>query len=116
MIEIRPDQMEIFEERSRASFVRRAAAYLREAHEAALSAIDEPALEALIHRQSAVAQGYGLSSELAVMQFIEIGLAFGEDFHGARKYPRAEEILGSRRDGAAKIRELLQAAERGFEP
>ena len=114
MIEIREDQMQMFAEMDRTAFVRRAAAYLRATHGDALPLPEEAELEELIRRQSLAARGYGLQAEAEVLQFIEIGLAFGEDFHCSRKYAAAEEILRSKQDGARKIRALLAAAEAGF--
>lgn len=114
MIEIRPDQMAVFESRDRAAFTGRALAYLREAHRAALRDLADEELRAKIERHTASARSYGITAEAGVVQFIEIALAFGDDFHSSWRYPAAERILTSSRNEAEKIRELVSAARQEF--
>ena len=73
---------------------------------------DNPA--AMIQRQMAAAEGYGIRTEAAVVKFIELCAVFGEDFHDGGKYPLVERILGQQADGTVKVEELCEAAERDF--
>jgi len=114
MIEIRPDQMEVFATLAQASFVRRATAYLREAHGEALRGITAPELTDRIQRQMGIAAGYEVSGEADVMQFVEVSLVFGDDFHCSSRYPAAERVLATKADGATKMRHLLAAAQTEF--
>lgn len=114
MIEIRPDQMAVFAARDLAAFTERAFTYLREAHRAALREMSDDELRARIARQTACARNYGINAEAGVVQFIEIALAFGEDFHGSWRYPAAERILASSCHEVDKMRDLVSAARRNF--
>jgi hypothetical protein len=110
MLEIRQDQMQMFQDNARNKFVGRVVSYLR-LHRAEHAQGDVPAM---VHRQISAANGYGICSEAAVVKFIELCAVFGEDFHDSGKYPEVERILGQQTDGAVKIEELCEAAERDF--
>jgi hypothetical protein len=114
MIEIRPDQMEVFDSRQAEAFLQRALAFLRETHGNSLREMTNEELRERLPRQIATAASYGIRTEAAVMQFIEISLAFGDDFHSSPDCPLAERILSAKTDGAVKVSELLAAAESGF--
>lgn len=115
MIEIRPDQMQMFLEHVRSTFVTRVAAYLR-AHRAEwVRELGKSELEALIRRQVVVAEGYGIATEVPVVQFIEVGLAYGEEFYSSGQYPEAEAILSQDIDGQIKGLQLQEAARNGFQ-
>jgi hypothetical protein len=114
MIEIRPDQMEVFNARARASFLQRVLVYLREAHGSALSEISDEDLCERVRLQIGAASSYGVRTEAAVVQFIEMCFAFGDDFHSSPSYPEAERILASNSDGTRKMADLLAAARNGF--
>lgn len=116
MIEIRPDQIQMFLDRVRTTFAARTAAYLKANRRDWVKGLNASALEALIRRQIAAADRYGIQMEAAVVQFVEIGLAFGEDFHSSGRYPEAERILLQGVDAAVKMQELQSAAAQGFEP
>lgn len=116
MIDIRPDQLQMFLEKARKTFVGRVVAYLKANHAEWAQTLQPAELDAVIRRQVAAAEGYGLTSEVAVVQFIEIGFAFGEDFHSSGKYPEAERILLQDVDSGVKVQQLRDAATRGLEP
>lgn len=113
MITIRPDQMQMFAERRRTTFTQRVAAYLRE-HTPEAKDLPPPELTVLIQRQTAAAALYDIKTEAAVVQFIEIGLTFGEEFHSTGEFPAAERILASELDGPLKMQELLALAKKGL--
>ncbi|HEY3897613.1 MAG TPA: hypothetical protein VGM54_03315 [Chthoniobacter sp.] len=115
MIEIRADQMSLFAARERETFVRRVMTYLRTQHEERLREFDDAQLQALVGRQISAAATYGIGAEADVVLFIEMSLAFGNDFHCSWRYPAAERILNSSGDGTSKMQALLTAAQSGFE-
>lgn len=110
MLEIRQDQMQMFLDHAREAFVGRVVKYLKQ-HRAEHVKND---VTAMVRRQIAAAEGYGIRTEAAVVKFTELCAVFGEDFHDSGKYPEAERILTQQADGAVKIEELCQAAERDF--
>ena len=110
MLEIRQDQMQMFLDHARENFVTRVVAYLKQ-HRAE-HVKEDPA--AMVRRQIAAAEGYGIRTEAAVVKFTELCAVFGEDFHDSGKYPEVERILTQQADGAVKIEELCEAAERDF--
>jgi len=110
MLEIRQDQMQMFLARARESFVSRVVGYLKQ-HRAEHVKED---LAGMVRRQIAAAEGYGIRTEAAVVKFTELCAVFGEDFHDSGKYPEVERILTQQTDGAVKIEELCEAAERDF--
>jgi hypothetical protein len=115
MIDIRPDQIQLFLEKVRKTFAGRVATFLKANHGDALATLPADSLEGMIRRQIAAAEGYGLVTEAAVVEFIEIGLAFGEDFHSSGKFPEAERVLTQELDPPVKIQQLREAAGRKFE-
>ena len=52
--------------------------------------------------------------ERYVVKFAELCSVFGEDFHESGRYPEVERILAQETDGAVKVEELCEAAERDF--
>lgn len=93
MIEIRPDQVQVFHEKVRATYVKRVRTYLRKKRAEWVSALDEEELEALIRRQVLAAESFGIISETGTVRFLEVGLALGEDFFSSGKHPAAERVL-----------------------
>lgn len=114
MIEIRPDQMQMFLEYVRSTFVTRVAAYLRAQHRAWVQALENKDLHDLIRRQVQAAEGYGIATEVPVVQFIEMGLAYGEDFHSSGQYPEVERILTQDLDGMQKSQQLQELVKSGL--
>ena len=114
MLEIRPDQMQMFLDRARRTFQDRLLTYLRSTHKDRTGTMEDDALQALIQRLTAAAATYGILTEAPVVQFIELALVFGEDFHDSGQYPAAERILTGEGDGAAKMQALREAAAQGF--
>ncbi|HWB06989.1 MAG TPA: hypothetical protein VG796_28455 [Verrucomicrobiales bacterium] len=110
MLEIRQDQMQMFVDNARNGFVARVVSYLK-LHRAEHAKED---VAAMVRRQITAAEGYGIRSEAAVVKFTELCAVFGEDFHDSGKYPEVERILSQQADGAVKIEELCDAAERDF--
>lgn len=110
MLEIRPDQMQMFLDHAREGFVTRVVNYLKMHRAEHLK--EDPA--AMVRRQIAAAEGYGIRTEAAVVKFTELCAVFGEDFHDSGRFPEAERILTQEADGAVKIEELSEAAERDF--
>ena len=110
MIQIRPDQLQMFLDHARGGFVARVITYLRQ-HRAEHIKDDTASM---VQRQMAAAEGYGIRTEAAVVKFIELCVVFGEDFHDSGKYPVAERILTQQADGTVKVEELCEAAERDF--
>lgn len=110
MLEIRQDQMQMFLDHARETFVGRVVSYLKQ-HRADHVKDD---VAAMVRRQIAAAEGYGIRTESAVVKFTELCAVFGEDFHDSGKYPAVERILTQQADGAVKIEELCEAAERDF--
>ena len=100
----------MFLDHARENFVARVVAYLKQ-HRAG-HVKDDPA--PMVRRQIAAAEGYGIRTEAAVVKFTELCAVFGEDFHDSGRYPEVERILSQQADGAVKIEELCQAAEREF--
>ena len=115
MIEIRPDQFQMFLEKVRTTFVGRVTAYLKANHREHVQELNKTELEALVRRQITAAEGYGISTEISVVQFIETGMAYGEAFHSSGQYPEAERILLQDVDGAVKAQQLQEAAKKGFD-
>lgn len=116
MIEIRPDQIQLFLDKVRSTFVSRVAAFLKTHHRDWVQEAGTEGLDALIRRQIVAAEGYGITTETSVVQFIQAGLAYGEDFHSSGQYPEAERILLQDVEGALKAQELVAAAQKGFNP
>jgi len=110
MLQIRPDQLQMFLDHARGGFVARVTAYLKQ-HRG--EHVNDGTL-AMVQRQMAAAEGYGIRTEAAVVKFIELCAVFGEDFHDSGKYPLVERILTQRADGTVKVEELCEAAERDF--
>ena len=100
----------MFLDHARESFVARVVAYLKKHRSEHLP--DDPV--GMVRRQIAAAEVYGIRTEAAVVKFTELCAVFGEDFHESGKYPEVERILGQDTDGAVKIEELCEAAEREF--
>jgi hypothetical protein len=115
MIQIRPDQMQMFLDQVRNTFVSRTAAYLRAHHRDWVQEMDNKELQALIRRQISAAEGYGITTEVPVVQFIEVGLAYGEAFHSSGQYPEAERILTQDIDGTLKMQQLQELARNGLQ-
>lgn len=116
MIDIRPDQIQMFLEKVRTTFAGRVASYLKSVHREWVQKLSEQELYSLIRRQISAAEQYGITTEAAVVQFIETGLAYGEDFHSSGQYPEAERILTQEADGVVKAQELVAAARQGLQP
>jgi hypothetical protein len=93
MIEVRQDQMQVFQEKVRASFVRRVRSYLREKRREWVASLDDKGLDALIRSQVIAAESFGIATETGVVRFIEVGLALGEDFSTSGRFPEAERVL-----------------------
>jgi hypothetical protein len=110
MLVIRQDQMQMFLDRARDGFVGRVVNYLK-LHRSEHAKGD---VAAMVRRQISAAEGYGIRTEAAVVKFTELCAVFGEDFHDSGKFPEVERILGQQTDGAVKIEELCEAAEREF--
>ncbi len=110
MLEIRQDQVQMFLDHAREGFAGRVVSYLQ-MHRA--QHVPQEAA-AFVKRQITAAEGYNIRTEAAVVKFCELAAVFGEDFHTSGKYPGAERILTQETDGAVKIEELCEAAERGF--
>jgi hypothetical protein len=111
MITIRPDQMHVFGELDRSTFLRRVVAYLRRMHGDTLAHLPDEALRASAESQVRSALAYGISTEAPVVQFVELGLCYGADFHSSLEFPEAEPILMSRADPVSKARDLTAAAQ-----
>ncbi len=116
MLEIRPDQMQMFLDRARRTFQDRVLTYLRTTHKDQTSPMPDDELSALTQRLTTAAATYGIQTEAPVVQFIEIGLVFGEDFHNSGQFPAAESILTGEGDGTSKMQALREAAGKGFQP
>lgn len=69
-----------------------------------------------VGRQIANAENYGVTTEAPVAKFIEMAMAYGEDFHNSGAYPEAERILLEEVDDLTKVEMLFASALRGFEP
>lgn len=111
MIDIRPDQMQIFHEKVRAAYVQRVCSYLRQKRAVWVAGHDDAALDALVRRQIIAAESFGIASETGAVRFIEIGLVLGEDFYSSGSHPEAERILlevGLDADG--KLQQLEEIA------
>jgi hypothetical protein len=93
MIEVRPDQMQVFHEKVRAAYVMRVCGYLREKRRDWVSPMTDEALDNLIRRQVVAAESFGIASEAVVVRFIEVGFPLGHDFYSSGRYPQAERIL-----------------------
>ena len=111
MLEIRQDQVQMFLDHAREGFAGRVVSYLRQ-HRA--EHVPENAME-FVKSQVAAAEGYNIRTEAAVVKFCELAAVFGAEFHSSGKFPEAERILTQEVDGAVKIEELCEAAERGFQ-
>jgi len=111
MIEIRPDQMQVFHEKVRAAYADRVCVYLRKKRQEWVSAHDDKALDALVRRQIIAAESFGIASEAGAVRFIEIGLALGEDFYSSGAHPEAERVLlQAGLDADSKLRQLEEIA------
>lgn len=106
----------MFLEKVRHSFAGRVVAYLKTNHRDHIQAMSNEELEALIRRQITAAESYGITMEVAVVQFIETGLAYGEKFHSSGQHPEAERILQQNVDAGVKMQQLQESAKRGFQP
>lgn len=116
MIEIRPDQMQMFLDQVRSTFVSRVASYLKAHHREWVQEMDTKELQSLVRRQISAAEGYGITTEVPVVQFVEVGLAYGEQFHSSGQYPEAERILTQDIDGTLKMQQLQELARHGLQP
>lgn len=111
MIEVRPDQMQIFHEKVRGAYVQRVCAYLRKKRRDWVSALDDAALDGLVRRQVIASESFGIASEAGAVRFIEIGLALGEDFYSSGAHPEAERVLlQAKLDADKKLQQLEEIA------
>jgi hypothetical protein len=110
MLQIRPDQLQMFLDHARGGFVARVVQFLRKQRSEHVN--DET--PSMVQRQMAAAEGYGIRTEASVVKFIELCAVFGEDFHDSGRFPLAERILTQQADGTVKVEELCEAAERNF--
>lgn len=85
--------MQVFQEKVRASYVKRVRGYLREKRREWVASLDDRGLDALIRGQVIAAESFGIATEAGVVRFIEVGLALGEDFFTSGKFPEAERVL-----------------------
>lgn len=106
--------MQMFLEQVRSTFVSRVAAYLRAHHRGWVQDMGNSELNALVRRQISAAENYGITTEAPVVQFIEVGLAYGEQFHCSGQYPDAEQILTQDLDGIVKVQRLVGLAAKGL--
>lgn len=110
MIEVRPDQIQVFQDKVRAAYVKRVRGYLREKRRESVAGLNDEELDALVRRQVIAAESFGIASETGVVRFIEVGLALGgEDFHSSGKHPAAERVLMHAGIAADKKLEQLEA-------
>ncbi len=116
MLELRPDQMQVFLDYVRSSFVDRLAKYLKEQHPTAIADKSATELRTFIEHQIVNAENYGITTEAPVAKFIELVLAYGEGFHNSGAYPEAERILLENSDALTKVETLYASAMRNFEP
>lgn len=93
MIEIRPDQMQVFQDKVRAAYVKRVRVYLRSVRREWVAKQSDASLDALVRRQVIAAESFGVSTETGIVRFIEVGLALGEDFYRSGQHPEAERVL-----------------------
>lgn len=111
MIEVRPDQLQIFRDKVRATYVKRVCTYLLEKRGEWVSKLQKDDLDALVRRQVLVAESFGIASETGVVRFIEVALILGEDFVSSGKYPEAERILlQANMDAELKMQSLEEIA------
>jgi hypothetical protein len=94
MIEVRPDQIQVFQDRIRAVYVRRVRGYLKEKRKESVAGLSDEELDALVRRQVIAAESFGIAAESGIVRFIEVGLALEDEvFHSSGKHPAAERIL-----------------------
>ncbi len=112
MLDIRPDQMQMFADRAKRTFQDRVLTYLKTQHGERLQDLDDKQATERIRQLSAAAEKYGINTEAPVVQFIELALVYGDDFHDCGQYPQAESILNGAADGPAKMAALCELASR----
>ncbi len=111
MIEIRPDQLQIFQDRVRGAYVKRVRKYLREKRTEWVHPLTDCEIDNLVRRQVIAAESFGIASETGVVRFIEVGLILGEDFFSSGKYPEIERtLLISKLDPEEKIQRIEDIA------
>ena len=115
MLQIRPDQMQVFLDYVRETFTARVVTYLRADWKDATASMDDAALRDWTRRQIDAAESYGITTEAPVVKFIEVALTCGEEFHSSGTYPEAERILMEETDALTKVETLRASARRNFE-
>ncbi len=117
MIEVRPDQLQVFQDRVRGAYVKRVRKYLREKRADWVRPLPDGEVDALVRRQVLAAESFGIASETGVVRFIEVGLVLGEDFFSSGKHPEAERaLLMSKLDPEAKIQRIEEIAAKAAPP
>jgi hypothetical protein len=80
MLAIRPEQMKVFEEQARATFIGWAAGHLRSWFEPELAGLDDDALRELVEHGMERAVAWGATSHEAIGLYLNVMALFGRDF------------------------------------
>jgi hypothetical protein len=95
MLAIRNSQLDALREQRRQDFVSRMVGYAREAYPALCQPHEDTELAALMTRCMDRAIGYQLTTEIQIIQFLDLLLTFGPDVDTDPRFERITRILRS---------------------
>jgi hypothetical protein len=114
---IRPEQMRVFEEAALAGFEQRAVAHLQRALPDRCAALGPSAVLHSVRRAITKARGYGITSELDVLTFLNLTYLLGFDFDAEPRFAWATERLKAADvQPAVRLRLILDRAAREVLP
>jgi hypothetical protein len=93
MLMISKKQMEVLRQATRAEFIRRTLAVLRDAVPGFLTGVNETAALRRIESSVTRAESYGLSTERQIRDFIAVQTVAGEDFDNNPRFTAARAAL-----------------------
>ncbi|MFC1712435.1 hypothetical protein ACFL6S_02135 [Candidatus Poribacteria bacterium] len=117
MLEIRKEQMEVFEQAAVKNFEDRVIEHLEESFPKRCSALGEARVRGIIRYGWEQAKGYGLISERGVCLYVTLIFALGSGFDADPQLPWAAEALkdDNIEDEVARIDEIYDSAEDYFD-
>jgi len=110
MLNIRPDQMKVFEEAALRRFEEEMVGHLRQLAPQHCNAVGEESLRLVVRTGLERAASYGLTNRGPVRFYLDLMIMLGSDFHTDPQYPWAEALL---KDSA--IPDQMDRAERLYE-
>ncbi len=112
MLQIRPEQMEKFQQAAQRRFEDRMVAHLKKFFPENCGGMPEKDLREFVRHGLARSKAYGITGRRDVCHYLDIMAVFGRDFDVDPRLPWAQEILGKSRlkNATAKVQRLYGVA------